>query len=162
MIHEYWQQRTARERILLAVMAVMVGLLLLYTLLVEPVMQSRAELEDVVTRNRDIYNSIRSASAEARTLRGGGSGYGNSPRREAQGLIGQIEQSARAKGLADKLQRIQPSGKTDIGIWFEKSRFDTLLAWLSEMESQYGLQVKSLEVERTESGIVNARVVLGS
>ncbi|MDH5361085.1 MAG: type II secretion system protein M [Gammaproteobacteria bacterium] len=161
MIHEYWQQRTARERVLLAVMGILIGLLLIYSLIIEPVMQSRAELEDVVARSRDTYSSIRSASAEARKLRGGGATSGSS-RREAQSLIGQIEQSARAKGLADKLQRIQPSGKTDIGIWFEKSRFDTLLAWLSEMEQQYGLQVKTLEIERTESGIVNARVVLGS
>ena len=161
MIHEYWQQRTARERMLLSIMGGLVGLLLLYSLIIEPVVQSRAELEDVVARSRDTYNSIRSASAEARKLRGGGAS-GGLPGREAQGLIGQIEQSARAKGLADKLQRIQPSGKTDIGIWFEKSRFDTLLAWLTEMEQQYGLQVKTLEIERTESGIVNARVVLGS
>lgn len=162
MINEYLQQRTPRERLLLIIMAALVVVMLVYTLIIEPVMQSKAELEDVVSRSRDTYNSIRSASAEARTLRGGDSTNTKSPRRAAQGLIGQIEQSVRKKGLAEQLKRIQPSGKTDIGVWFEKARFDILVAWLAEMEHQYGLQVKTLEIERTESGIVNARVVLGT
>ncbi|MDH5183118.1 MAG: type II secretion system protein M, partial [Gammaproteobacteria bacterium] len=73
MINEYLQQRTPRERLLLFTMAGLVGLLLIYTLIIEPVMQSRAELEEVVSRSRDTYNSVRTAAAEARTLRGGGS-----------------------------------------------------------------------------------------
>ena len=162
MINDYLQQRTPRERLLLMVMAGLLAVLLLYSLIIEPFMQSREELKDLVSRNRDTYNSIRNAAAEARILRGGGATGTNIPRRGAQGLVGQIEQSARQKGLADTLKRIQPTGKSDIGIWFEKSRFETLLAWLAEMEHQHGLQVKSLEIERTESGIVNARVVLGS
>lgn len=162
MINDYLQQKTPRERLLLIIMAGLISVLLIYTLIIEPVMQSRAEMEEVVSRSRDTYNTIRSASAEAKTLRRGGFGKSKSPQRAAQGLIGQIEQSARQKGLADQLKRIQPSGKTDISIWFEKSRFDTLLNWLAEMENQYGLQVENLEVERIESGIVNARVVLGS
>ena len=162
MIKDYLQQKTPRERQLLIIMAALVSLLLIYTLFIEPIVQSRAEMEDIVSRSRDTYNSIRSASAEAKTLRKGGSSSARNSRRAAQGLIGQIEQSARQKGLAETLKRIQPSGKTDIGIWFEKSRFDTLLSWLTEMEHQYGLQVKNLEIERTEPGIVNARVVLGS
>ena len=162
MIREYLQQRTPRERVLLLTMAALVILLLLYSLIIEPLVQSRAELTDVVERNRQIYTSIRAAAAEARALRRGNVGASSSRGQEAQGLIGQIEQSARQKGLADNLKRIQPTGKSEIGIWFEQSRFETLLGWLAEMEHQYGIEVKSLEIERTGAGIVNARVVLGS
>jgi type II secretory pathway component PulM len=43
----------------------------------------------------------------------------------------------------------------------EKASFDNLAAWLEEMEQQYGMQVQNLEAERVETGLVNARVILG-
>jgi general secretion pathway protein M len=158
-LQEYWQQLTTRERILLLAGGGLLLLVLIYSLLIEPLSASRAELQDVVERSRATHRAVQQAVAEAKTLRSGGA----RPRRVlgAQSLMGRIDETARRFGLGAQMKRVEPSGKDNISIWLEKASFDNLAAWLEEMEQQYGMQVQNLEAERVETGLVNARVILG-
>lgn len=158
-IQEYWQQLTTRERVLLLVGGGLLLVVLVYTMLIEPLSTSRAELQEVVERTRATHSAIQQAVAEARVLRGGGA----KPRQAlgAQSMMGRIDESARRFGLGAQMKRVEPSGKDKISIWLEKASFDSLAAWLEEMERQYGMQVQTLEAERIDTGRVNARVVLG-
>lgn len=158
-IQEYWQQLSARERLLLLVGGGLLLVVLAYTMVIEPLSNSRAELEEVVERSRATHSAIQQAVAEARLLRGGGA----RPRQAlgAQSMMGRIDESARRFGLGAQMKRVEPSGKDNISIWLEKASFDSLASWLEEMERQYGFQVQSLEAERIDTGRVNARVVLG-
>jgi general secretion pathway protein M len=159
MIQEYLQQLTARERILVLVGGALLVLVLAYMVIIEPMRESRAELQDVVERTRATHSAIQQAAAEARLLRSGGA----RPKQAlgAQSMMGRIDETARHYGLGAQMKRVEPSGKDNISIWLEKASFDSLASWLEEMERQYGLQVQTLEANRIDTGLVNARVILG-
>lgn len=159
-ILEYWQQLTTRERILVSIGGGLLVLILIYTAVIEPLANGRAELEDVVTRTQQTHQAIQQAVAEAQLLRKGGL----KPQQSlggAQSMMGRIDESARRFGLGGQMKRVEPTGKDNLGIWLEKADFDKLAAWLETLEREYGLQVQTLEAERTGTGQVNARVVLG-
>jgi general secretion pathway protein M len=158
-IQEYWQQLTTRERILLLVGGGLLLVVLIYSMLIEPLASSRAELQELVERSRTTHSAIQQAVAEARMLRSGGA----KPRQAlgTQSMMGRVDESARRFGLGAQMKRVEPSGKDNISVWLEKASFDSLAAWLEEIERQYGLQVHTLEAERVDTGLVNARVILG-
>ena len=64
-------------------------------------------------------------------------------------------------GSAMAIKRIQPEGSDIIKVWLENVRFNDVIAWLSYLNSKYGIDVVQISVDATETeGMVNVRFTL--
>jgi general secretion pathway protein M len=72
-----------------------------------------------------------------------------------------VDLSARAGTLSKPPSRIQPEGEREVRVWLEAVSFDSLLRWIGELETRYGIQVQTADIERAERpGLVDARLTL--
>ncbi len=78
-----------------------------------------------------------------------------------QSLIVIVDESAQTAGLGAALTGTQPSGTGGVRVRLENAAFDTVVAWLANLQQQYGLRIESATIDRgAQSGIVNASVIL--
>jgi len=81
-----------------------------------------------------------------------------------QSLVVIVDTSLRQRGLANSMQRSQPTPSgTGIRVEFEAAAFDDLVLWLGDLNRQYGLQVESANFSASSSdspGRVNSSITL--
>jgi general secretion pathway protein M len=74
-----------------------------------------------------------------------------------------VDQTLRARGLHEALQRSQPTTSDGIRVEFEDVAFDDLVLWLGDLSRQYSMQVSSGSVSaaaQSGPGRVNATLTL--
>ena len=76
-------------------------------------------------------------------------------------LVLVVDQTTRNAGLAPYLKRNQPDGDSSIRLRFENAPFDTIVEWLAELESRYGLSTTSANIDMAAAtGRVNCNFTL--
>ncbi len=158
-ITEYWQGLQPRERVMLFAGGIAMLFALVYFLLWQPVMNSRAEMQQEVLQQRALLQWMKNAASEARLLRGvtgeKAKGLGG------QSLLSLVDQSAKQHGLGSAMKRVEPDGK-QVRIWFEAVGFDQLVGWLEKIAGENGIRVINVTVEGAGApGRVDARLRLG-
>jgi general secretion pathway protein M len=69
-----------------------------------------------------------------------------------------VDRVAREAGLGTALRGTQPSA-TGVRVQLEAAPFDTVITWLSTLETRYGLAIDSITVDRAQRpGVVNANI----
>jgi general secretion pathway protein M len=132
-------------------------LLGIYALVWDPYVQGVTRLEQEVAEQRALLSWMENAAREVKALRGSGM----AARPGGQSLLTLVDSTARAQGLENALQRVQPEGQNTVRVWLEKASFDDTLRWLDRLTGQQGLRVTGLVVEPLqEAGRVNARITL--
>lgn len=156
---QYWMALQPRERLTLTLGAVIAALLLFYLAVVEPFVAELDRLEGSVAAQQQELAWMRAAAAEVQRLRGEGKGAVPS-RQGGQSLLSLVDRQARAQGLEKALQRLSPV-EDKVRVRFEGAAFDKLLRWLGRLESEAGVSVDSLTLERLDApGMVNATLML--
>lgn len=159
MIRAWWEGLQERERQMVAVGAVVVALLLGWSLLWYPLAHARARLAEDVASQRSDVAWMRQALGEARELHAQGA-RGRADR-QGKSLLALADVSARGAGLAGALKRVEPTSGNSVRVSFDTANFDTLVDWLDALSRDYGVQVTDLSVDKVEGlGLVNARVTL--
>jgi general secretion pathway protein M len=79
-----------------------------------------------------------------------------------QSLVVIIDNSLRARGLYNSLQRSQPITSSRISVEFENAAFDDLVLWLGDLSTKYGLELWSgnFSYARDYEGRVNSKITL--
>lgn len=153
----WWSALADRERRILSGGAVVLGLILLYLAIWEPVTGARRARETELAQARALAVTLETLAAEAqrgRGARGPVAGTG-------QSLLAVVDQSRKASSLAKPPSRLQPEGDATVRIWLEDVPFDQLVRWLNELQTRYGVRVDNADIEReSASGLVNARLTL--
>lgn len=142
-----------REQLSVLVLAVALGLYLLYMLAWVPLADRREQLEQ---QNRGIANSLQRVDAmvsEVMRLRDEGGGARSSQRN----LTALVNQSTSRRGL--EVSRLQPNARGDIQVRLEGVVFDDLVGWLDEIENREGLLVTEVAITQGGApGRVNASI----
>lgn len=145
-----WRLRGRNDRHVLALGAIVAGLLLAWALLWEPLRAERADLRERVAANDDLLAELRALPPSARPaapVRGGS-------------LLARADASARAAGLGDQLGSIEPQGPGALRLQVDGVAFDALAAWLQSLAAD-GIGVDSVSAQRAAGdGRVDARIVL--
>jgi general secretion pathway protein M len=69
-----------------------------------------------------------------------------------------VDRAAREAGLGASLRGTQPSAN-GVRVQLEAAPFDTMITWLSTLETRYGLAIDSITVDRAaRPGVVNANI----
>jgi general secretion pathway protein M len=143
-----------RERVIVIGGSILAALAFVYLAIWKPVELARHNGEKRLADAREIAvqlqraSSIVPRSAGAQQL-GGGS------------LLATVDQASKSGDLGKPLSRLSPEGDAQVRAWVEDVQFDSLMRWISSLQSRYGVRVDSVEIERQPTpGLVNARLSL--
>lgn len=154
----WFESLAPRERITLAVGAVLLTLMLAWFLVVEPLADERSELTQ---RIRAQERGVAWMEAAVKTLgEAPGSRRGN-VERDDRSLLALVDETVRTHNLAAALRRAEPDTSGAVRLWFEGVSFDRLIEWMVAMDSNYGVSVTEFGAEgRPDPGSVDARVTV--
>ena len=153
----WWLGLAERERRLLKAGAVLVVLLLGWTLVWEPLQRSRDDWRQRAIAAEASLQWMRAASREL-AQRGPAA---QPPAPDSRSLLARVDSGARDAGLGGALVRVEPTGPDQVRMQFQQAGFDPLMDWLQQLAAQQGVRVAELSVRRAQGvGLVDARVGL--
>lgn len=150
----WWQQREAREQGLLAGLAVVLLIAIIWFLIWQPFQTSVAQLESRVAAQQETLRYVAEGTAQVRQLR------------EAQGRADQTSAvtsseltsfiSEQTSALELEVSRLQPQGES-IQVVFNEADFDRLLELLARL-SEHQVEVELMDISETsDAGMVRVR-----
>jgi general secretion pathway protein M len=153
-IQQYLQRISPRERWMVLGGAV-VALILLILAIVMPLQTRVSATEARVEKKRDDLVWLRSMTPQLSALQV------SRPPALTESLVVLVDRTARESGIGRSLVGSQPSGDGGLNVRLEKMPFDSLVAWLAQLNERYGVRVDSATVDAAnEAGTVTATLVL--
>lgn len=153
LLARHWQARTARERRLLTLTALVLGLLALL-MLADWLHVERKRLDRALPKREAQLARMQEDASEMARLRQSPPTGSSSPSVATQ--VDAVSAAARSRGLNLTIQpagdKVQLSGQV---------AFDALAAWLASLHRDQGLQVHSADL-RSEGEAVVVDILLGS
>ncbi len=150
----WWSALAERERRILGAGGVVLGAVVLYLAVWEPLAYARHQQRVDLAAARALAVQLEMLAASAPRGAGPGAGAG-------QSLLAIIDQSSKASALTKPPTRLQPEGDDTVRIWLDDVPFDVLMRWLGDLQSRYGVRVDNADIERESGpGLVNARLTL--
>jgi general secretion pathway protein M len=150
----WFENLAERERRMVAIGAIVVGVLLLSALLLSLNRSVTGARARVAAKQGDL-TFIQAAMPELAAAGPGGDAA------TGESLVVLIDGSARESGLGKSLSSSQPTPDKGLRIRLDKVPFDALVAWLARLAQSHGVHVESAEIESAgEAGLVNAGLVL--
>lgn len=150
---EWFNNLPKRERILLMVAAALIALFVIVNGVYKPILDKKQRL---ISANEATAKDIawaKQTGDEIRQLRG----QSTAPSSGRMSLSQMADQAAARHKL--RIARFQPSGDSEAQIWLEKVEYKKVLAWLDQLESDYGLTIKAAAINSANvSGFVTARI----
>ncbi len=163
MMRELWRKLeiwlanlSERERRLVSWGGIGAAVLLVFGAGVLPLYAAANRIEQRVEQKRQDLEWMHSVTAELRVA-----GPASAAAAAGQSLVVIVDETVRTAGLGSALTGTQPSGTGGVRVRIEGAPFDTVVAWLANLEQQYRLSIESATIDRgARSGIVNASVIL--
>jgi general secretion pathway protein M len=153
-LRAWWSGLAERERRVLGAGGVVLGAVILYLAVWEPLANARHQQHADLAAARALAVQLEVLAASGPRGAGPAAGAG-------QSLLAVIDQSSKASALTKPPTRLQPEGDDTVRIWLDDVPFDVLLRWLGELQSRYGVRVDNADIERESGpGLVNARLTL--
>ncbi|HET7843177.1 MAG TPA: type II secretion system protein M [Xanthomonadales bacterium] len=159
MIAAWYRRQSRRDRLVLAVGAAFVAVVVAWAFVWQPL---RAGTASLVAQKRAAEADLawmREVAATLKQQRTQGVVAGSD--RAGRSLLALADASAREAGLGDPLKRVEPLAEGRVNVWFENAGFDACVAWLEALGDRYGVAVEELSIDRAAlPGMVNARITL--
>lgn len=149
---EWFESREPRERLILAVGAAVVVVLVAWKLVWSPLSNGVERLDSSVESQSRLLVDAQTAAALAPRAAASSS-------RSTQSLRVVVDSTARSHGIP--LAQIRETGTTELTARFQRSAFDALLGWLVTLESEHGIVVQTATITGSqEPGLVTGQVLL--
>lgn len=156
-LNEWLATLAPRERVMVLGGGAALAVTLLFLAVWEPLTQTHMRRAADLEAARLLANRLEEIAAVAQRAPRNGSTAVN----RNLSLLAAVDQSAKAGTLSKPPARIQPEGDAEIKVWIEDVPFDSLVRWLADLESRYGIRAQTAEIERqSAAGLVNARLSL--
>lgn len=153
-MREWFLNLAPRERLILATGAVLAVAIILWGLVWKPLLDQRALYADELDAKTRLLADLERASSISTTPAATTSDAG-------QSMLIVIDSSARTFGLADAFTQTRPNGPDEISVSFQRAPFDTVIAWLVELERTHGISVSSASMTGAgQPGLINGQVFL--
>lgn len=154
----FLQDRSGRERLLLAVLCLVVLPLGLWTALLQPMQDRRLAARSDLAEALILQQWVNDRAHESQRLILAGSGADTPP----IGIAG-LEQSLIEAGLREDISELTRRGDRDIELRFDAVGFVDLGDWLSRVSLSWGYEISSFRIERGDkAGVVAASFSLGA
>ncbi len=148
-----YEVATPREQLVVKVLGGFFALLLIFAVIVAPLHRYHSEARADYRQQNETLAWMQANRALVGTV----SAVKERPAGES--LLSVANQGARAAGLSFK--RSEPAGDRGLNVWLEKVSFNQVVAWLGQMERDYGVVASELSASRRdEPGLVDVRLTL--
>ncbi len=158
-IKEYFNNLESREKNLVIIAGVLIGLLIPYQFMWKPFSESLEDSQIRVEAQRKQLVTMQQQAQQIKGLRGSAS-FTSQPGR--QFLNNLINTEARKNGLANSL-KTKAESNNKVRVSMDNVPFDNVMKWLDQLVSRHGVIVTKLTADRQPSvGRVNVTVYLES
>lgn len=155
-LQEWFRGLAPRERAIVSAGTVIVAITLLYLLVWEPLSKAQSRYAQELVSAHALAQKLEILAANARNAQGSGGSVG-----VGTSLLSAVDQASKSGTLTKPLSRIQPEGDTEVKVWIDGTSFDSLLRWIGELESRYGIRAQAVDIEKDATpGQVNAHLSL--
>jgi len=153
-LHDKLQQLPENDRKALTALVIVVGLLLFYFIIFQPIQNYHDHAQQNAAMRQELYQWLESKQSQVKALKK------TSPAGQSgnQSLLTLVTTTLKETGISVK--RIQPEGNDRIRVWLEAIPFNRLLGTLNRLRGQYGLNVEEISVDRQKPGKVDARITI--
>ncbi len=152
-ILQFWQNLQTRERIYLAVGGVFLILILLYSFILSPWMDSKQELRDSLQENRQKLHYLSSAANQIEQLK-----LSDTQNTSDEPLLLQISNSLPQNHLDHFVAQTTQADQA-ITVTFSGVPFDLLATWLTKIWRENLIEVKELTLTPLPTaGLVNTTI----
>ncbi len=153
-LRRWYLALSLRDRRMLAVGVLIVATLLVLGGVLMPLHSAVANAEARLQTRRDDLAWIQRNAPEVRAAASSTVVTDESP-------IVLVDRTGREAGLGNALRGTAPNGAGGVRVQLESAPFDTLVSWLGNLQSRYGLAIDSITVDRAaQPGVVNASISL--
>jgi len=154
----WYNAKEPQEQRIIWILGIIIGLSLFYLIIWSPVSETFDQKNKQVQAKQALLGWMEETSKEIIRLK---PQTNNQQKRSGGPLLSSIDRTIKAARLNQTMKRLEPQGNQSVQIWFEKTAFDTLIQWLGKLDSEYNINIQSINVERLDQpGLVNARLVL--
>lgn len=149
-----WSELPARDQQILRYSAVIIGLLLFYLFIVDPVHSSRDNAEQRLRSAQEAWAVAQRQASDLKTAANGTStSYSGS-------LLTHVESSAQQQGLRNALERLQPSGDLQIQVSLAGASYSQLMQWLGTLRQQ-GVRTQRVDIQQDRnSDLLDVQILL--
>jgi general secretion pathway protein M len=159
-IKNWWENLLDRERQMLTVGGIVVGILVIYAAIWTPLSNAVQDRKMAVMTQQRLLNYLQKSSATIQQLKAEGVQASVSDNVD---LLSLTEQSLSQEGLSSYLKQVQQPEKNHVALTFEKVPFDKLMQWLQEMTTSHGVSVTQLNASRLpEIGTANVTLIIST
>lgn len=151
MLKKLQQQLSLRDQGMLALLAGVLALYVLYQVLLHPLAAANQRLE---AQNAATQNSLAAVTQMAAELRALQQSNTASSAAQNENLTQLIDRTVAANNL--RMSRFQPGSSGDVQVRLDNMAFDQVLRWLNELEAVQGVTIRELVVAPGSApGLVN-------
>jgi general secretion pathway protein M len=156
----WWMSLQTRERMILTVAAIILILILIYLLIIEPYLESRAMLANNIQGDQQTLVWMQQASGQVNQLRAGTSSRVRAGK-DKRSLLAVVDISAKRSKIHTNIQRMEPQGENGIKLTIDDVDFDKLIHWIGSIQLTQGVNVTRATVSRSDTpGLIDARLSL--
>jgi general secretion pathway protein M len=148
----------ARERILVAIGAAVVVLLIIYLAAVQPLVSAHASLGRRVENDRSLLAYMNSAAPR---LKSAGPAAGKE--HLTGSVFSAVSRAAQDASIHDAVQRLEQADNGGVRLTLNAVSFDALVSWLEKLADSKGIVAKSANIQGAQSpGTVNVTLDLNT
>lgn len=158
-LREWLATLAPRERLMVGIAAAFSVFTALYLGIWEQLAGAHQQRAENLAQARAQATRLEAVGAESLQLRRAGNA-GVAVNRNLS-LLSAVDQASKSGTLGKPPARLQPEGDAEVKVWLEDVNFDGVVRWIAELETRYGVSVKTVDIERESApGLVNARLSL--
>lgn len=158
-MRERWDNLALREKQMLILGAVVVGVLLIYLLIWTPLINKNENLREQIHQNQALLAWMQDADKRIRLIEKTASK--NPPVHTTGSLLGLVQKQLNLSPLVSSLTQLHQVENNAVQLTFQKVDFDKMMAWLIQMARQHELIVSQMSVTPTTTpGMVSIELVL--
>ena len=135
-----WYGLQTREQQILRSSAIILGLLLFYLLIIDPVYSGRDDAEQRLHSTQEAVSVVQQQAFDLKAS------LSNPEISESGSLLTLVESSAQKEGLRSALKRLQPSGNNQIQVSLEGASYQQIMQWLSNLNHQ-GVKAQRVDIQ---------------
>jgi general secretion pathway protein M len=143
-----WQQLNAREKSLILIMSVVIGIFIFYMLIWQPLNNNLIKAEKKQSRQQALLQLVQEKTKLYQQSK-------HLSNRNSGSLTGVINRTARQHKI--KVTRMQPQGD-NLQVWVDEVPFEQLLHWLAQLVNNEGITINAIDISKTDTnGVVQVR-----
>jgi type II secretory pathway component PulM len=147
---DWYTELPARDAQIVKILGGLIVITLIITWLIKPIIDGKNTAQSTLSSELKFHHNLK----ENAYLLGSSSDSSSS----GGSILSMVNSLAKAKGV--QLKRFEPEGKGGLRIWLEKVNFDSAIDWLELMESEKGISIDQISIDKVDNGVVNIRAVL--